>query len=297
MIAMRQEHTMTRSMTAFGRVECTDHEQPVCWEIRSVNHRYLEASFRMPDSCRHLEIPLRDLLRKQLNRGKVECSLRLGERRVDMNAHIDESVLRPLQQSIKHLQSEWPELSSPSALEILKWPGVMAEPEKSDDDSRDADIRTAFEQALTAHIAQREQEGAALDSIIREKLTAMETLAHTVEAGMPAIQAAQEQRLRDRLSAVTDDIDSNRLEQELVYLAQKMDVAEELDRLRTHIAEIRRALDGTEPCGRRLDFLMQELNREANTLGSKSADASTSQASVELKVLIEQVREQVQNME
>ena len=288
---------MTRSMTAFGRVECTDHEQPVCWEIRSVNHRYLEASFRMPDSCRHLEIPLRDALRKQLQRGKVECSLRLGERRMEMDAQLDDSVVHSLQHSIRHLQGQWPELATPSALEILKWPGVMAEPDKSDNESRDAGIQSAFEQALAAHIAQREQEGAALAAIVRDKLSSMETLANTVEAGMPAIQAAQEQRLRDRLSAVADDIDNNRLEQELVYLAQKMDVAEELDRLRTHIAEIRRALDGNEPCGRRLDFLMQELNREANTLGSKSADASTSQASVELKVLIEQVREQVQNIE
>lgn len=287
---------MTRSMTAFGRTECTDSDQPICWEIRSVNHRYLEASFRMPESCRHLEIPLRDMLRKQLQRGKVECSLRLGERRIDTAAAIDDSVARALQHHIEHLQGLWPGLQSPTALDVLKWPGVMAETEKDNDD-RDAPIRETFAQALKAHIAQREQEGAALAAIVREKLDAMSTLIKTVEAGMPAIHAALEQRLRDRLAAVTDDIDSNRLEQELVYLAQKMDVAEELDRLRTHITEINRALDGNEPCGRRLDFLMQELNREANTLGSKSADASTTQASVELKVLIEQVREQVQNIE
>ena len=288
---------MTRSMTAFGRIECTLDEQPVCWEIRSVNHRYLEASFRMPESCRHLEIPLRDMLRKQLNRGKVECSLRLGERRMDTAATIDEDMARALQHSIKHLQGLWPELGTPTALDVLKWPGVMAEPDKGDSDDRDAPIRDAFTQALAAHIAQREQEGAALAAIVREKLNAMGALVNAVETGMPAIHAALEQRLRDRLMAVTDAIDNNRLEQELVYLAQKMDVAEELDRLRTHITEINRALDDNKPCGRRLDFLMQELNREANTLGSKSADASTSQASVELKVLIEQVREQVQNIE
>ncbi|HEY9035776.1 MAG TPA: YicC/YloC family endoribonuclease [Pseudomonadales bacterium] len=288
---------MTRSMTAFGRIECTLDEQPVCWEIRSVNHRYLEASFRMPDACRHLEIPLRDMLRKQLQRGKVECTLRLGERRADANAAIDAAAARMLQQHINHLQSQWPELASPSALDVLKWPGIMAEPDKTDSDDRDTPIREAFTQALTAHIAQREQEGAALAAIMREKLNAMGALVQTVEAGMPAIHKALELRLRDRLAAVTDDIDNNRLEQELVYLAQKMDIAEELDRLRTHITEINRALDGNEPCGRRLDFLMQELNREANTLGSKSVDASTSQASVELKVLIEQVREQVQNIE
>lgn len=288
---------MTRSMTAFGRAELDHAGLPVCWEIRSVNHRYLEAGFRLPDACRHLEGTLRDLLRRRLQRGKVECLLRIGEAGADATLTLSADALRQLQSTVKRLQAQWPELASPGTLDVLRWPGVLQDAGRSGRDDLDAAIGECFSQALDAHIAQREQEGAALAAIVREKITAMETLANTVEAGMPAIHAALEQRLRDRLAAVTDDIDHSRLEQELVYLAQKMDVAEELDRLRTHLTEIRRALDGKEPCGRRLDFLMQELNREANTLGSKAVDIRTTQAAVELKVLIEQVREQVQNIE
>lgn len=289
---------MIRSMTAFGRAETDSAQQNACWEIRSVNQRYLEVTFRMPESCRHLEGTLREQLRKQLQRGKVECTLRLGERSITAGATLDAEALANLQATLRHLQSAWPELAAPPALDVLRWPGILRDNHAGDDEeARTAAISAAFADALRAHVAQREQEGGALASLVLDRLQAMDALLVTVKAGLPAIQALQRQRLLDRFAEAKLQVDDERLEQELLFLAQKMDVAEELDRLQTHMAEIRRTLAAGLPCGRRLDFLTQELNREANTLSSKSADSSTTQAAVELKVLIEQIREQVQNIE
>lgn len=289
---------MIRSMTAFARQASQHDWGSLIWEIRSVNHRYLEPSFKLPESMRRLENDLRERLRKTLSRGKVECSLRVqfqaggGSSQLSINTEL-------LTQLISAGESVQQELNEPSALnplQLLQWPGIMSEPE-TDSDLMCEQALALFQVTLEQLVESREREGAALKLFIEQRLDTIGDITAAVKQQLPKILQAQRQKLQERLQELKTELNKDRLEQEMVILAQKADVDEELDRLDAHLIEVRRVLNKGGACGRRLDFLMQELNREANTLSSKSIVTDTTQAAVELKVLIEQMREQIQNIE
>lgn len=289
------------SMTAFARCESNESWGALVWELRSVNHRYLEPGFRLPDTFRFLESSLREQLRKQLTRGKVDCTLQF-QPAVNREALIVDSELA--QQYVQAAETINGFLfektgsapASLSAADFLFRPGVLCE-SGPDREAVTAVALALFSDALEEMNKVRMREGAALAVFMHERLGRMREQAAIVRAALPEILAAQKQKLRDRLSELQGELNQDRIEQELVHLAQRCDVDEELDRLDTHITEVERILDSKGAVGRKLDFLMQELNREANTLSSKSISTATTQAAVELKVLIEQVREQVQNIE
>jgi len=284
---------MTKSMTAFTRLE----KESVSWELRSVNHRYLDVTIKMPERLRSLEVGLRTALKKHLKRGKVDCLLKVEAESNTVEAlSLNEPQLLKLIEVVKRAESIAGMQNSASIIDLVRWPGVLQE-QQVDLGELASSVNLGFEEALVSLIDMRAREGAELGRIILEKLTELEAIVAVVRGEVPIIAARQKQKILDRLSELSSGADENRLEQELVYLAQKGDVAEELDRLDTHIEEIRGALASDEPSGRRLDFLMQELNREANTLSSKAVAANTSIQAVELKVIIEQMREQIQNIE
>ncbi len=288
---------MTRSMTAFARQTAQFEWGSLSWEIRSVNHRYLEPHFRLPEALRELEFPLRERLRKQLNRGKIECGLRyqLNEGK-EASFEVNKQVCDQLQSAVKYVQSSFFDTALPDPLGILQWPGVLQQQEL-DIKQIQADSLAAFDEALLDMIAGREREGNELRTFIEQRLQSVSEEAGKVAKLMPTILERQRQRIIQRLEDAGVVLEPGRLEQEMVLIAQKSDVEEELDRLQVHIAEVARVLKDGGPIGRRLDFLMQELNRESNTLGSKSVNAGTTQIAVNLKVLIEQMREQIQNIE
>ena len=287
---------MPSSMTAFARQTIECDWGTAAWEIRSVNHRYLETNFRMPETVRDIEMGLRELARKHLQRGKVDCSLQLNiatkTGAVDVNQALTDQYISVCEQLANQMENPAPV----SPVDILKWPGALKEPEVDKDALKQA-LTTLFEDTLIQLEEGRGREGEKLKALIAQRLDAITSEVDTVRTKLPQLLAAQKQKIIDRLHEVSADLNSDRLEQELVFLAQKADVDEELDRLDTHLSEIRQVLNRREPIGRRLDFLMQELNREANTLASKSIASDTTQSSVELKVLIEQMREQIQNIE
>lgn len=288
---------MLSSMTAFARVETDSPWGRISWEIRSVNHRYLDLSFKMPEEFRSLEHGLRDLARKQLDRGKVECSMRLqAPDQSEQAPQLNTATLDGLREVEQQLLEVMPNAASLSIKELLAWPGVFSE---ADVDSAEQQkvITKLFKQALSSQKENRAREGADLYEVINLRLQRMREELVKVSKILPDVLAAQRKRLTDRLQELDTELDPGRIEQEVVLLAQKMDVEEELDRLTAHIAEVQRIIDGKGVAGRRLDFMMQELNREANTLSSKSAAHDTTRSAVELKVLIEQVREQIQNIE
>lgn len=287
---------MTHSMTAFARQEYNGPYGTLTWEIRSVNHRYLEPHLRLPENLRGLESSVRDTLRKQLSRGKVECSLKLAEtgsqEATGINYERAQQVITMAEQLANMLQQPAPL----NPLELLQYPGVISSPE-IDTDSLQADALRLFSVTLEQLKANRAREGSELARLIEERLAGIEQEIRTLGEAIPGMLEQQRQKILDRCSEISLEIDPQRLEQELVLLAQRSDVAEELDRLQTHLREVRHILNSGNAVGRRLDFLMQELNREANTLGSKAIDVRTTQASVNIKVLIEQMREQIQNIE
>ncbi|TYL49220.1 YicC/YloC family endoribonuclease [Marinomonas sp. IMCC 4694] len=288
---------MTASMTAFSRQEAVFDWGTISWEIRSVNQRYLEPSFRLPENFRELEFTFRDVLRKKLNRGKLECQLRFQT--VDKAAtslNINPDNAQALAHAIDSLGVWFKDLDPANPIDILKWPGILSE-EGTDFDMMKKAVVELFNQGVEELIQVRLREGAELKNIIEQRLDAIDAIVVEVQANLPNIIAAQKQNLLDKLAAAKVDLDPMRVEAEIVMLAQKADVAEELDRLATHTKEVRRQMQQKGPIGRRLDFLMQELNREANTLSSKSIVVETTQSAVELKVLIEQMREQIQNIE
>ncbi|MAR89572.1 MAG: YicC/YloC family endoribonuclease [Pseudomonadota bacterium] len=288
---------MIRSMTAFSRKELTAPWGTLAWELRSVNHRYLEVSPRLPDTLRDLENPAREALRKALSRGKVECTLKLkAEQVTPASLEVNEPFVRQLLEAAHRLGALTGESGTLPVATLLNWPGVVKTPATDPSEIQQAAL-SLLQQTLRDFIANREREGAELAQSIRERLRGIEQQVAVVREHLPDILQAQRDKLQARLAEVTANVDQDRLEQEIVYLAQKTDVDEELERLLTHVGEVRRTLDQGGAVGRRLDFLMQELNREANTLGSKSINALTTQAAVELKVLIEQMREQIQNIE
>lgn len=289
---------MPRSMTGFARREAKLSWGTLVWEIRSVNHRYLEPSFRLPEDFREIEPHLRDAMRKALQRGKVEASLNVHwEQEGESELGVNLAKVAQLTKAAQQINGLLGDVAAPvNALEILRWPGVIQKQELDRDAMHQAALEL-FDSALEGLIEHRSREGAELEQLILSRLDSVSAQVVKVRARMPEILAAQRDKLQAKLAALQVELDPERLEQEIVLLAQKADVDEELDRLDTHVLEVKRSLKQTDSLGRRLDFLMQELNREANTLSSKSIVSDTTQAAVELKVLIEQMREQVQNIE
>lgn len=288
---------MTRSMTGFARQEATHPWGTLIWEIRSVNHRYLEPHFRLPESLRAIEPELRNRLRKGVQRGKFELNLHL---KLEDNQSADLSVnlhmVQKLADSIRQVNAVVDQAAPVNAIDILRWPGVL-DTESVDRELLHKAALELFSKSLEQLTAHREREGAELAQLIEQRLDTIGEEVVKVRAHLPAIMQAQREKLLERVSVLKEDVSQERLEQELVFYAHKADVEEELDRLVTHVSEVRHALKQTGAIGRRLDFLMQELNREANTLASKSIATDTTQSSVELKILIEQMREQIQNIE
>jgi len=288
---------MARSMTAFARETRSIDAGELTWELRSVNHRFLEPHLRLPEELRVLEPAVRERLSRRLSRGKVDCTLRLaaapgqaGE--LTVNTRLLEQVLKAADQIATRIG----EPSTPHVVDLLRWPGVLLEPEP-DLDATGAAALDLLDETLTGLIEAREREGGRLRALLLERCDKLVALVVDVRQRMPEVLSGIRDRIADRLAEVRAELDESRLEQEMALLAQRLDVDEEMDRLDSHVTEVRKALDADEPVGRRLDFLMQELNREANTLSSKSADAAVTRAAVEMKVLIEQMREQVQNLE
>jgi len=287
---------MIHSMTAFARAEQAGAHGTLSWEIRSVNHRYLEPHLRLPESFRDLEGAVREALRKSLSRGKVECTLRFAE---DSNGRALQVDTQRAAQLIEAAEAVAALISQPAPLdplEILAWPGVLVG-DSADPQALNAQALGLFHETLGELKNGRQREGEELARLIEERLDAIADETATLRSQVPHMLAAQRQKILDRCAEMQAELDPQRLEQEMVLLAQKSDVAEELDRLSTHVGEVRRVLKTGGAAGRRLDFLMQELNREANTLGSKAFDTRSTQAAINLKVLIEQMREQVQNIE
>lgn len=288
---------MIQSMTAFSRESATTSQGVLTVELRSVNHRYLDCSFKVPDSLRALEPKLREALSARLSRGKVDCLVRVQAPAVDTtDMHIDETKLDDLLAAARQVAARIGDAAPLDALRLLQFPGIYEAAEETEEALQRA-AAELFEQALAGLQANRRREGEKLAQLVRDRLDQVDTQVAATREIMPQLLQYQRDRIGARLDEIAAEVDQGRLEQELVYLAQKADVDEELDRLETHVGEVRRALDKGGPCGRRLDFLMQELNREANTLSSKSQSATTTLNAVELKVLIEQMREQVQNIE
>jgi len=288
---------MIRSMTAFARADGKIAEAELTWELRSVNHRYLETFVRLPDELRVMESQVRERVNARLGRGKVECALRCGwASHEKASMELDNERLAAVLAACRDVETRCAEATSPGVIELLRWPGVVREPEP-DTGTVQAEALQLLEQALAELIATREREGRQIYNHLLGRLQGIEQQVDAVKRRLPEVRLRIRQKLDARLAELQVQVDKDRLEQELAYLTQKMDVDEELDRLASHVTEVRRVLERSEPVGRRLDFLMQEFNREANTLASKSADSDTTAAAVELKVLIEQMREQVQNVE
>lgn len=289
---------MVCSMTAYARKEINQ-----CWgqavvEIRSVNQRYLETIIRLPDQFRALETLFRDRFKQTLSRGKIECNLRLD---MDKSAEITLSLNEPLAKQILSAADALKKtysncMSAVSPIEILRWPGVIAAEEQNLDELS-LKLVSLFNDCLAEFIEMRSREGEALKLLLIQRLDAIKIEIDKIYTEMPAIMVWQKERLTTRLAEAGVDPENNRVEQELILMAQRMDIAEELDRLLTHVNETKRILSKNDAVGRRLDFIMQEFNREANTIASKSINMSVTNSAIELKVLIEQMREQIQNIE
>ncbi len=285
------------SMTAFARSDANGSFGQVSVELRSVNSRHLEATLRLPDSLREHEFAWRERLRKAISRGKVELTVRLDAATdACANVRVNTALAEQLIAAAEHIDALTRHSSPINPTDILALPGVIVR-EAPDLSELPAVVSELIDGVLSDFFAMRAREGAALNALIEARLVGIESEITTVQARLPMIVQHYRDKLAVRLSELQDALVPERLEQELVLFAQKIDVAEELDRLTAHVAEIRRVLNGGGAIGRRLDFLMQELNREANTLGSKATTADSAWSSVELKVLVEQMREQVQNIE
>lgn len=287
---------MIYSMTAFARNELKAEWGTAVWEIRSVNQRYLETYFRLPEQFRGLEPLIRERLRKKLQRGKVECSLKFN---TDPGAvgelKINKVLAEQLIQSAQWI-SDKAHGSQLNPVDILRWPGVI-EAEEQDADQIQKQLLESFNQTLTDFIDARAQEGENLKQMIVQRLEGVVTQTTFVQERMPEVIAWQKERVLSKFEEIQGELDENRIEQEMILYAQKLDVAEEMDRLLSHVKETQKIMDKGGAVGRRLDFMMQEFNRESNTLASKSINSEVTNAAVELKVLIEQMREQIQNIE
>ena len=287
---------MIASMTGFARREVTGAWGSLVCELRSVNHRFLEPGFRLPDELRAAEPEFRQRLARELRRGKVDCTI--SYRRVqgaETALEVDSQALGRLLERIRDVSKALPQHTA-NVLDILRWPGVL----RDDTDVGDevlAAANSVFGSTLVDLAAARAREGERLRELLETRCAGLEALVANVRTRLPEVHARIRGKLDERLAELQANVDRDRLEQELALLLQRLDVDEELDRLSGHVVEIRRVINGNEPAGRRLDFLMQELNREANTLSSKSQDLETTRSAVDMKVIIEQMREQVQNVE
>ena len=288
---------MIHSMTAYARQEVAEAWGTVVWEIRSVNHRYLECHLRLPDPLRPLEGKIRELLRVQLHRGKVDCycHFALGAEDNPVIA-VNESLAKALIQA-HHRVNNW--LLAPSALnamEVLQWPGVIQDKSVLPPEFLEK-VQAVFLEGVKQLVECRRQEGEALQAFVTERLIKIDEKTHALTVLQASLQSKQRARLKQRLEALQTEVEPERFEQELVLLLQRWDIAEEVDRLKTHCAAFHKAIKQKGSVGRRLDFLLQEMHREVNTMGSKANEMDVTNEVVELKVLIEQIREQVQNIE
>jgi uncharacterized protein (TIGR00255 family) len=288
---------MIVSMTGFARREAAGPWGTLVCELRSVNHRFLECGFRLPDELRVTEPELRQVATRELKRGKVDCTVSFrAAQGAEQALEIDPQALERVLARVRELSAALPERHTVNLMDVLRWPGVVREDSAGGDELQVA-TREVFTEAVADLVAARTREGVRLRELIEQRCSSLEVLVAQVRTRLPEVQIRVRERLNERLADLKAQVDQERLEQELALLLQRLDVDEELDRLTGHIAEIRRVTAAGEPAGRRLDFLMQELNREANTLSSKSQDLETTRAAVEMKVTIEQMREQVQNIE
>jgi len=288
---------MLNSMTGFARQAAESPLGTLTWELRTVNHRYLDVQFRLPEELRPSETDLRQQVADQLKRGKIECSLHFRRAISDATElKINRDLVGQLRAKLDELSEILHESRAIDPVDVLRWPGVVSETEIDTGPLYDEASRLLAD-TLDALGKMRASEGQRIAEMIESRCADIMTISTGVRARMPEVLAAVRTRQQERIDKLDIEADPARLETELAIIAQKLDVDEELDRLDSHISEIREAMGSDEPVGRRLDFLMQELNREANTLGSKSADTETTKAAVELKVLIEQMREQIQNVE
>ncbi|HDR0618812.1 YicC/YloC family endoribonuclease [Pasteurella multocida] len=287
---------MIYSMTAFARLEIKQDWGDAVWEIRSVNQRYLETFFRLPEQFRGLENTLREKLRQKLTRGKIECTLRIdNKRQAATEIHLNKAFALQVIQSLQWIKQQAGE-GEIHLNDVLRYPGVVEVPEQ-DLDLISQQLLSAFDSLLTEFIAMRAREGEKLNALLQQRLDAVEVEANKVRSKMPEILQWQRDRLLQRFDEINLQVDPQRVEQEMVLFAQRVDVAEELDRLQLHVKETKAILQKGGAVGRKLDFMMQELNRESNTLASKSISTEVTNSAVELKVLIEQMREQIQNLE
>lgn len=287
---------MIISMTGFARCESQTDAGTLTWELRTVNHRYLDISFRIPEDFRSLEPQFRTLIGNAVRRGKVEASLRYSSVATNAGPELDEDAVKRLTELEGRVAALVGGVKPLSTVDVLRWPGVLRE-QQADLKPMHEGAKQLLAETLQSLVETRQREGQSIDAVIASRVQGLEAYAAEVRAALPDIRTQIEARLRKRLEDVDVDVDSSRLEQELVISLQKGDVDEELDRLDNHLAELRACLVSEEAVGRRLDFLVQECNREVNTLGSKSQGLAVSKAAVEMKVLLEQIREQVQNSE
>jgi len=287
---------MPQSMTGFANQTVTVGEWNLSIECKSVNSRFLDLTLKLPDALRRSEPQLRKVVSDIIVRGKVEVAVRLERSETAPEATINLEKLTEMKEALAKVVELVPSAKAPTALDILMAQGIWIS-EKLDSDALNSECVTVMPAVIKSLREHRAAEGARLGALLLERCQSIQTIVANYREQLPALQSAQQQRLMDRINAIDIKNDEKRLEEELVFLANKSDVAEELDRIDAHLDAIKAALASNEPCGRRLDFLMQELNREANTLGSKTASLVTTNAAVELKVLIEQMREQVQNLE
>jgi len=288
---------MLNSMTGFARQAAESPLGTLTWELRTVNHRYLDIQFRLPDELRPNENELRQQVAKHLKRGKIDCSLHFRRATSDTaELKINQDLVQQLKQKLDELSEILHESRAIDPVDLLRWPGVVSEAE-IDTEPLYGEASQLLRDTLAALAKMRASEGARISEMIDSRCAEIMKISESVRARMPEVLTAVRTRQQERIDKLDIEADPARLETELALIAHKLDVDEELDRLDSHISEIRGVMTNAEPVGRRLDFLMQELNREANTLGSKSADMETTNAAVELKVLIEQMREQIQNVE
>lgn len=288
---------MAKSMTAFARQELVKDWGTMTLELRSVNSRYLDVSMRMPEEFRNLEHKIREQLSAKLARGKVDVGLKFNRAEtVAGEIEINKELVEQISHASREIDHILYNADSVSSLDILRWPGVIKTAELDSEELHKA-LFELLDITLNDMLEGREREGEKLVKLIQDRCQSISDVIAQVKKRLPEIMQIWREKLLTRIKEASVEVDENRLEQELVMLAQKTDVDEELDRLTTHVSEVERVLKDKKPIGRRLDFLMQELNREANTLGSKSIDTETTKASVDLKVFIEQMREQIQNIE
>lgn len=284
-------------MTAYAREVLNSPIGNICWELRSVNHRYLEVYFKLPEEIRDLEHGLREAVRKTLVRGKLDCVVKLESKALaSTELDLNQQVLNNISAACNKISQSLHNPAAISALDLLKWPGVINSVEQNQTELS-AHIMQSFKQALSKLITARNNEGLQLQQIIQQKLELIDMQVANLQQQLPNIIEQYRQKLSSRIAELQLNLDQNRLEQELVYLLQKSDISEEIDRLKIHILDFKQVVKTGEAVGRKLDFILQEMNREANTMASKSISSLSSTIALELKVLIDQIKEQVQNLE